>query len=342
MKLLVITQKVDEKDPILGFFHSWINEFSKNCELVNVICLEEGEHHLPTNVHIFSLGKEKGKGRVSYVLNFYQYIWRLRNSYDTVFVHMNPEYIVLGGLLWRSWHKKIILWYVHRQVNLKLRIASSLSNLIFTSAKESFGLKSSKIEYVGHGIEIDKFKSIPEPIYNPLVLTHVGRIAPIKNLEVMIKALQFLVEAGVDAQLKFVGEAGEKDEDYKKKMSKLAENLDIASKVVWAGIEDNVRAYSEASLTINAAPDGGMDKSVLESWAAGRASFASNRAFKDLFGEYSNLFMYPYDDAEALATSIKNFLISKDSAEVRAVSERVRREFGIEKLIKTLVGKMHV
>ena len=32
MKLLIITQKVDSADPILGFFHQWVEEFAKHCE----------------------------------------------------------------------------------------------------------------------------------------------------------------------------------------------------------------------------------------------------------------------------------------------------------------------
>jgi len=43
MKLLIVTQKVDINDDVLGFFHDWIKEFAKNCEKVTVICLGKGE-----------------------------------------------------------------------------------------------------------------------------------------------------------------------------------------------------------------------------------------------------------------------------------------------------------
>ena len=46
MKLLIMTQAVDQNDPVLGFFHRWIEEFSRHCERVHVICLKEGEHSL--------------------------------------------------------------------------------------------------------------------------------------------------------------------------------------------------------------------------------------------------------------------------------------------------------
>ena len=59
MKLLIVTQAVDINNPILGFFHRWIEEFSKNCEKVTVIALGVGEYKLPQNVNILSLGKNE-------------------------------------------------------------------------------------------------------------------------------------------------------------------------------------------------------------------------------------------------------------------------------------------
>jgi len=58
MKLLVVTQVVDTEDPVLGFFVRWVEELAKHVESVEVICLREGKHMLPVNVHVHSLGKE--------------------------------------------------------------------------------------------------------------------------------------------------------------------------------------------------------------------------------------------------------------------------------------------
>lgn len=60
MRLLVVTQAVDKQDPVLGFFHRWLEEFAKHADQLIVICLREGTHSLPSNVRIYSLGKENG------------------------------------------------------------------------------------------------------------------------------------------------------------------------------------------------------------------------------------------------------------------------------------------
>ena len=44
MKLLVVTQAMDEQDPVLGFFVRWVEELAKRAERIEVICLKEGKH----------------------------------------------------------------------------------------------------------------------------------------------------------------------------------------------------------------------------------------------------------------------------------------------------------
>ena len=72
MKVLVLTQTVDTEDPILGFMHRWIEELASKYERIEVVCLREGNHNLPKNVFIHSLGKEGGRSRIKYVLRFYR------------------------------------------------------------------------------------------------------------------------------------------------------------------------------------------------------------------------------------------------------------------------------
>ena len=188
--ILIITQKVDKKDSILGFFHAWIEEFSKHFTFVTVICLQKGAVNLPNNVSVFSLGKETKGGRISYIYNFYRYIFSFRKNYDVVFVHMNPIYVILGGIFWRLFGKHIALWYTHKHVDMKLRVAERLTHKIFTASKESFRLPSRKLMVVGHGIDTEKFKPDfhvhDEKCFS--VIT-VGRISPVKNYEIIIEAI---------------------------------------------------------------------------------------------------------------------------------------------------------
>ena len=74
MKLLILTQKLDNTDDDLGFFHEWIEEFTEQCEQVTVICLFKGDYNFPDNVKILSLGKEGGVSRIKYLFRFYAFV----------------------------------------------------------------------------------------------------------------------------------------------------------------------------------------------------------------------------------------------------------------------------
>src|SRR3989339_803491 len=76
MKLLILTQKIDKNDDLLGFFYAWVGEFAKYYKKITVICLYRGESDLPENVKVLSLGKENlssrevpDKGRYVSLLN---------------------------------------------------------------------------------------------------------------------------------------------------------------------------------------------------------------------------------------------------------------------------------
>ncbi|MDZ4226875.1 MAG: hypothetical protein U1D26_00160, partial [Patescibacteria group bacterium] len=195
-------------DPVLGFFHRWIAEFAKHCEHVHVVCLKEGRHDLPANVSVHSLGKSgnapadsRGVGarivsRIKYVSHFYRYIIALSGEYDAVFVHMNPEYVFLGGWFWRLTRKRVGLWYVHKSVASYLRLAEFFADVIFTANSSSIRLKSSKVVPVGHGIDTAMFKPRTEAGDASLRILTIGRISPSKRVIEMPQVLDVLHERG--------------------------------------------------------------------------------------------------------------------------------------------------
>jgi glycosyltransferase involved in cell wall biosynthesis len=308
MKLLIVTQKVDKNDQNLGFFHRWIIEFAKNFELVTVICLEEGGHELPANVKVLSLGKVRGqspkvKSRTSYGVNFYRFIWSERKNYDAVFVHMNPEYIILGGCLWKILNKPITLWYTHKSVDLKLKIATAFADKIFTASKESFRLKSSKILVTGHGIDIDTFSPAAR-IEDTDRIISVGRISPTKNQMVMIKAFEILKKNGFAGTLTMVGDAITKEDfEYRDRICKYVNEHGLKSDVILMGAmshEGLPDLYRRASVFVNLSSTGSIDKAVLEAMACGLRIVTSNEAFKNIVSPESFTGTMPEEVAQKI------------------------------------------
>lgn len=342
MKLLIITQKVDRNDPILGFFHRWIIEFAKHYDSILVICLEKGIYDLPENVRVLSLGKEQKVSRLQYILRFYSYIWKERKNYDSVFVHMNPIYIVLGGVIWKILHKKITLWYTHKSVDWKLFIAEKFVNKIFTASKESFRLKSGKVMIVGHGIDTELYSGIVRSDRNSedvIRIIQVGRITKIKNCDTLIQAVCFLKKSwNRKFEVFFIGSPVTSiDYEYKKIIDDLVKKSDLSDTVTFLGSisnDDIGKQYAQADVSINLTQTGGIDKVILESLATGVPTFFSNEALIEVYKPYDKLFKINIRDSLELSEKIKLYFSRNDRVDIEFIlRNRIIEQFNIVSLI---------
>lgn len=289
MKLLIVTQKIDERDDVLGFFVQWIVEFAKHAEKITVICLQKGTYHLPDNVAVRSLGKEEGKGRMAYLRRFFGTIWKERGEYDTVFVHMNPMYVVLGGVFWKLFSKKIALWYTHKRVDLKLRIAEKFADVIFTASKESFRLKSGKARVVGHGIDTERFRPVEKWPHETMRIISVSRIAPVKNIHIMVGVAALLKKEGVSFEMKIAGAPiTDTDRAYFTRLKKEVQEKNVEDSVSFVGAipyTDIPAFYQQSDVFLNLSETGSLDKAVLEAMASGISVLTSNEAFFEILPE---------------------------------------------------------
>ena len=324
MKLLIITQKVDKHDPILGFFHRWLEEFSRTVEHVVVVCLFEGEHSLPGNVTVLSLGKEYRVSRIQYVYRFFYYIWNQRDHYDAVFIHMNQIYAILGGCVWKFLHKPVALWYTHKQVSWSLRTAVLFVDYMFSASQESFRLPTKKLHILGHGIDTKVFCEISRPENTRKKLLTVGRVAPVKNIHMMIDVVKNLHDKGISVDFDIVGNPiYPADEVYKDTLQKKIHQYGLEKYVRFLGTvshEKTPALYQNADIFLNLSDTGSMDKVVLEAMACGLKIVTSNDAFQNIL------------DTE--------YLVRKD---VISVTEGVRRvmEKVYDKNLSLYVQKNH-
>ena len=304
MKLLILTQAVDLDDPILGFFHRWIEEFAKHCEQVSVICLKEGRHSLPPNVSVYSLGKpsyapdsakattgkkaSKGAGnrllsRVKYLWNFYRYIWTLRHDYDSVFVHMNPEYVILGWKLWWLLRKKIALWYVHPRRSFLLSAAVFFSDAVCTVAVGSVNVQSKKIHAVGHGIDVSAFPT--GTISSLRSVLFLGRLDPVKRTEIFVDALSHLQKHGISFSASIYGSPVTADAHYSDDLRNKMTPLTLSGALVLHDAiahSETPAVYAAHSVYVNLTPTGSFDKTILEAMATECVVVAANSALFDM------------------------------------------------------------
>lgn len=286
MKLLIVTQAVDLDDPILGFFHRWIEEFAKHVEHVEVVCLKEGKHDFPKNVSVHSLGKEKRTASsVVYTIRFLELIWRLRHSYDAVFVHMNPEYVALGGFVWRLLGKRIGLWYTHGKTSFRLRVGVAMAHMVFTASPESMQVSTRKKHVVGHGIDTKLFSAPPHSPHAELRIVTVGRITPVKRLREMLAALDVLARNYTSFSFSIIGAPVTlSDKEYALQLETDIASRSYAEKVRIKGplTQKNLAAaLREYDVFLHLSATNSLDKAVLEAACAGLRIVTTSSLYAD-------------------------------------------------------------
>lgn len=308
MKLLIITQKVDQNDDVLGFFHGWIAAFAKHTEQATVIALGVGKYALPSNVRVRSLGKERGVSRLGYLLNFYRLIWCERKNYDVVFVHMNQEYVLLGWPVWKILGKRITMWRNHPAGTLLTRVAMFFSNKLFCTSQYSFTARSKKAVLMPAGVDTELFQRNDHIPRMPRSILFLGRISPIKNVDVLIDALREVDQQGYDFTATVVGKALPKDEAYETKVKDIAQPLLDKGKVKFVGSIANNKTpevYNAHELFVNLTDSGSFDKTILEAMACECVALVSNRSFE---GMIPRQFIFTEKDPHDLARKITSVL----------------------------------
>ncbi len=326
--LLIITQRVDENDDLLGFFISWIREFARHFEAVHVITLGKGKYDLPDNVMIHSLGKERGTPKIFQAVNYYKLLFQLVPKTNAIFAHMSPIFAVSSWPVAALYRKKIVLWYLHRSVTLRLKIAEKLVYKIVTAVRVSLNLKSYKIVEVGHGIDVERFRTErtwEKSVGKPWQILSVGRISPIKSYETLIEAAKILKNKGMNFIITIVGQPIMRgDFEYFESLKRKTRSYELETIVIFAGFIPYSKIadyYKDTDMVINLTPTGGIDKTVLESMASGALILASNQVLENLLKPYADTLLFKYADANDLAhrilsVSILPVQVKKDMSNV--------------------------
>ena len=147
LRVLMITQKVDLDDDVLGFTHAWVNKLAEKVGWLYVLALAVGRHKLHDNVTLCSMGKERGAGRLRRLMNFTRIVAPLvlRHQVDVVFVHMCPIYAVLSAPWAELARVPMVMWYAHGHVSYTLKVAHWLVERVVSSTSEGFRLPSEKL-----------------------------------------------------------------------------------------------------------------------------------------------------------------------------------------------------
>ncbi len=358
MSILIICQKLAEDDDLLGAFVAWVRSISKRADRVFVICLAKGEYHLPENCQVYSLGKERGVGRIRRWFNFFGLMFKLAPKCEATFSHMSPIFSIASWPFVKLFRKKATLWYAHGAVTWKIKLAEKCVDIIFTSTSEGCRIKSKKIKVVGQGIDVEKFKPLWQDtrykiqdtnkfqssksklfqINNKCQMTNdefqmvsIGRIAPSKDYETMILAAEELVKRGVsDFEIKVIGKPGiGADEKYFEKIKEIVKDKNLKEQIKFIGAipnKETVKYYQEAKIYLNMSQTGSLDRAIVEAMACGCIVLTCNEAAAASL-KNADLSWLMYDKKDYMGLANKILEIKKlETEKLMEIGLKLRRE----------------
>ncbi|OGY90181.1 MAG: hypothetical protein A3B30_04330 [Candidatus Komeilibacteria bacterium RIFCSPLOWO2_01_FULL_52_15] len=342
MKLLMITRKMDRNDALAGFTFEWARTFASLVDELHVICLEKGNTDgLPPNCLVYSLGKERGKNRLREIVNFFRLAHRLVPKVDGVFSHQNPEYGILVAPWCKLYHKKLIAWYTHKAVTLRLRVLTALVDTVITASPESFRLRTKKCIVMHHGIETDYF--VPgRPDMQKRIVVSVSRISPTKRIDLMIDVFRRLLEReGSGVELIIAGGATLPHEQaYERSVREKVSSAGLSKSVTFLGPVPHSRTLEllqRSSLFLNFSRTGSLDKAVLEAMSCGVPVLTTNEAFRAILTPLDER-MYRTEDPAQLADAAYGLLLSPLPDISRRLRDYVVRHHGLNDLLTHIVS----
>lgn len=342
MKLLVVTQSLDLDSPTLSFYHEWVVALAARVESVQVICLFEGRHALPNNVHVHSLGKEQGRrSRFTYAVRFLFLVWRVRHSYDAVFVHMNQEYVLIAGWLWKVLRKPIYLWRNHYAGSWATDIAALFCRTVFCTSKHSYTARYRRTVLMPVGVDVERFSSAAPSTRAPRSLLFFARMAPSKRPDIFVEALGLLLQKGVSFVASVYGSPRSEDVPYYESLMARAESLGLKDRVrFYPGVtnEEAPQVFASHEIFVNCSPSGMFDKTLFEAAASGCVVLARSEDFKEQAGDE-----FYFDTSEELAKRLEAVLVMSADERKAAVNrlEEVAQQNSLEVLVERIVYNIY-
>ena len=347
MRVLLITQEIDENSALLGVTLTWIRHLAPKVDHVAVLALSVGAANLPANVSLYPMGKERSANKLFLLRNFYRHLWGLlrRRKVDVVFVHMVPRYAILAAPLARLFGVPIVLWNAHGTVSRYLRLAHRLVAVVVTASPESFRINSPKRIVTGHGIDADYFtaaeqeptatadgrrlqtwatdaakrgQNAPASAGSKVLLT-VGRLSRSKDYGTIIQALDLLRSRSpdLDVCLRIIGTPFYADDRaYLTELEGLVRELALEAHVTFVGKVPNrlmVDEYRRCDVLINASHTGSIDKVVLEAMACEKPALTCNESFAPVLANHEGMLMFAPSNPAELAARLSSVLALDDA-----------------------------
>jgi glycosyltransferase involved in cell wall biosynthesis len=208
------------------------------------------------------------------------------------------------------------MWRNHHAGSEFTNIAVSLCTKIFCPSKYSYTAKFKKAIFMPVGIDTSFFVPPTGP-RNPLSILFLGRIAPVKKPDLLIRALGDCARKGIQFQATIVGDPLPKDFEYRESLKKIAEEEGVSSSIIFHdGVSNEVAKsfYASHEISVNLSSSGMYDKTIFEAMSCETLVLASNENLREIVDD---MFIFKEGDRKELAHKLEKLLRLSEEEKVK-------------------------
>jgi glycosyltransferase involved in cell wall biosynthesis len=204
-----------------------------------------------------------------------------------------------------------------------LQAAERVVDRLLTVDERSVPLRSAKVRAIGHGIDVASLPCVPERRPPLRRLLGLGRYAPVKGWETVVRALPDLPEATLTIHGPALTDA---DRAHRPQLESLAVQLGVRDRVTFGDTVPYAavpQLFGLADALVNATRGNAADKVVYEAAAACLPVFAASPVFDTLLPE---TLRFHGDYPESLAERVRTYA----GGAGRPLRARVEAEHSVE------------
>lgn len=285
MNVVYVCKAVDSASPTVATQVRWIASLASKPQIGRILVLTRrlGRAALPPNVEVRTFGPsgpaDQSASWPAIVSGFLRQASRLRpRDVDFFFVAQGGPYPALLLPHKTAMRRPLYQWKAQPHVSARMGFyARRCDDLIFTATPRSFPaeVKPGKVLAVGHGIDTELFHPAVGPGEPRRDLVAIGRVSPIKRLDVVIRSLAACRQrSGVAPTLDIVGPSG----DLRHDLEGLAQELAVDGSVRFLGSveHDAVPALLGRYRAMVNFSDTAFDKAAGEAMACGLPVVTTN------------------------------------------------------------------
>jgi glycosyltransferase involved in cell wall biosynthesis len=301
-RVVFVTQAADPAHPVLAATLPKIHALARRVDEVVVFADSIDEHALPDNCRAYSFAARSQAGRgARYVAALAPEVARRPLA---VIAHMSPVFALLAAPLTRPFRVPLLLWFTQQAGGRALHTAERVVDRVLTVDVRTVPLRSSKVRAIGHGIDVATLPCVSERLPPLRRLLGLGRYAPVKGWETVLRALPELPEATLTLHGPMLTD---QDRAHRPQLEAIARELGVLDRVSFGeevAHAEVSRLLGLADALVNATHGNAADKVVYEAAASCLPVFAASPVFDTLL---PGALRFDGDSASSLAERVRSY-----------------------------------